>query len=166
MSKTEELWLNILIQKIYPLKKKIISVPKFINDGILLLILDTNVFLTVLEKNWHIHRLIESIISEKYHLICLNNVRQELIRLQASNKRAKNALRLAEKITKVLDESLFLSASELIIPVDDQLIILAKALPARVIVLTQDMALKNKLIQKKVSVIQLGSKKDKLHIPI
>lgn len=73
---------------------------------------------------------------------------------------------MAEKITKVLDESLFLSASELLIPVDDQLIILAKALPARVIVLTQDMALKNKLIQKKVSVIQLGSKKAKLHIPI
>ncbi|MHA2365948.1 MAG: hypothetical protein ACXAC7_18455 [Candidatus Hodarchaeales archaeon] len=145
--------------------KKTSIMPSYITEGKILILIDTNVFLIVLEKNWNLHRLIESAITENYYLICPKMIRQELLKMQVENKRANAAIRLADQVTKSLDESLFISPAELETSVDNQLISLAVSIPVRTIVLTQDIPLRNKLLNNNVLVLQLGYKKAKLYIP-
>lgn len=139
--------------------------PDYIVEGKLLLLIDANVFLTILDRRWHLQALIESQIFENYYLICPKMIRQEIIQLQATNKNASKALQMIDKFTLSLDESLYLSTSQQKLAVDDQLILLALAIPNRVFVMTQDVLLKNQLHQNRIAVLRLSDNKARLLLP-
>lgn len=122
----------------------------------LTLLLDANVFLTVLAKGWHLHQIIESVVTESYRLVCPKVVREELERLVGQERHAGNAVRLAQALAEELDEGLYLTPEERRRPVDDQLLALAQALAPRVVVVTQDRGLRQKLRWANIPVLLMG----------
>lgn len=75
------------------------------------------------------------------------------------------ALRFIEEKTELLNDTEYLAEGDYKVPIDDQLVRLALKVPGKPYIMTQDMRLKDKILQAGISVIFITYGKAKLLRP-
>ena len=86
--------------------------------------------------------------------VCSPKFYSQRIEPSKGKKNIKNgALRFIDEKTEIINDSDYLSIEDYKIPVDDQLLRLALKIPCKAYIMTQDMRLKDKILQAGVSVI-------------
>lgn len=130
----------------------------------LIILLDTNILLNTIRENWHLNSLIESQLLELYKIVVPNLIVNELKNVKEKVTVKNGAVRLAEHISEIIDESKFLNERDYNKKIDDQLLLLAIRLSAenKVIIMTQDIKFKNKIIGKGIPVLLVSYGKAKL----
>ena len=105
------------------------------------------------------------ITTEAYKFVVPNFIIEELKIVKEKRTIKNGALRFAEELTEIFDDTLYLQPSEYPKHIDDRLIALVLAVPFKKYVMTQDMALKEKFLQAGLSVILVTYGKAKLLRP-
>ena len=96
-----------------------------------------------------------------------SSLKEEEINEITTKKNIKNgALRFIDEKTEIINDSDYLSIEDYKIPVDDQLLRLALKIPCKAYIMTQDMRLKDKILQAGISVIFITYGKAKLLRPV
>lgn len=105
------------------------------------------------------------ITTEQYKFVVPKFILEELKNVKEKRNIKNGAIRFAEELTELLDDTEFLHEKDYNQPVDDLLLALALAVPYKRYIMTQDMALKDKILQTGLSVILVTYGKAKLLRP-
>ncbi len=92
-------------------------------------------------------------------------IKDELQHVKEKLTVKNGANRFIEEKTEIIDDSEYLAPEDYKVPVDDRLVRLALKLPGKAYIMTQDMRLKDKILQAGISVIFITYGKAKLLRP-
>lgn len=127
--------------------------------------LDTNILINVIKEKWHLESLMHGITTETYKFVVPKFILEELKHVKEKRTIKNGAVRFAEELTELLDDEEFLQPEDYEQPIDDLLLTLALMVPFKKYIMTQDLALKDKILQAGLSVILITYGKAKLLRP-
>ena len=127
--------------------------------------LDTNVLLNLIKENWYLESLIQQTTTESYKFVVPKFILEELRGVKEKKTIKNGAIRFVEEKTEILDDSAYLSSSDYNRPIDDLLILLALTIPCKKYIMTQDMKLKDNILQAGLSVLFITYGKAKILRP-
>lgn len=102
------------------------------------------------------------VTTEFYKLIVPQFILDELKQVKEKKTIKNGALRFAEKLTQILDDSYYLKPEDYNKPIDDLLLFLAQQIPCKKYIMTQDIKLKDKIVQAGIPVIFISYGKAKI----
>ena len=132
------------------------------NDNRTCIFLDTNVLLNNIKDQWHIESMNQKVTTEFYKLIVPKFIIEELKQVQEKRTIKNGALRFAEELTQIVDDSQYLQPEDYNKPIDDLLLHFVQQLPCKKYIMTQDMGLKNKIVLAGIPVIFISYGKAKI----
>lgn len=134
----------------------------------IIVLLDSNILLNAIKEHWHINSMIETKIFQQYKIFVPQLITNELKTLQIKLTVKRGALNLANTSFNSISDRDYLNEEVYSKPVDDQLLQLAITLEKsdyRVVIMTQDRKLKEKIIDHNLPVILVSYGKAKLIQP-
>ena len=90
--------------------------------------------------------MIQKVTTEFYKLVVPKFIIEELKQVQEKRTIKNGALRFAEELTQIVDDSQYLDQDDYDKPIDDLLLQFVQQLPCKKYIMTQDMGLKNKIV--------------------
>ena len=93
--------------------------------------------------------------TEFYKFVVPDFIVEELKQVDEKRTIKNGAMRFAEELTEILKSSSYLTTEEYNRPIDDLLLLLAQKVSNKSYIMTQDMLLKDKILQAGISVIYI-----------
>ena len=141
------------------------NIPSFNPDSRTCIFLDTNILLNLIKENWYLESFIQQTTTESYKFVVPRFILEELKGVKEKKTIINGAIRFVEEKTEVLEDMTYLSSSDYDKPIDDLLVLLALTIPCKKYIMTQDMKLKDKILQTGLSVLFISYGKAKMLRP-
>ena len=105
------------------------------------------------------------VTTEGYKLLVPNFILEELKRVKEKRTIKNGAIRYAEELTEIVEDTLFLKPEDYKKPVDDLLLYFAQISNCKKYIMTQDMELKDKILEAGIQVIFISYGKARILRP-
>lgn len=129
------------------------NIPLFSEDSKTNIFLDTNILLNLIKENWYLESFIQQTTTEPYKFVVPKFILEELKGVKEKRTVKNGAIHFVEEKTELLEDSKYLTESDYNKPIDDLLLLVAQKIPGKKYIMTQDMRLKDKILQRGIAVI-------------